>query len=801
MKKSDTFAFEYMVFDMKKEEKKKTLSKKAKKFLIWFWGIFGGSIFLVFLLFALIAKGAIGYMPALEELENPIDKYASQVISADMKFLGTYSKEKENRIYVNYNDLSPALVHALIATEDERFSKHSGIDFYALVRAAVKTIIMGQKNAGGGSTITQQLAKQLYSPRAGSYSDRIMQKPIEWVIAVKLERYYTKEEIINLYLNKFDFNYNAVGIQSAAQVYFGKKPAELTVDESATLAGMCKNSVLYNPIRRNQLTKDRRNVVLSLMERNGYLSNTERDTLQQLPLEINFHKADHKEGIAPYFREYLRLTMSAKKPDRRNYAAWQTEIYKRDSAAWVTDPLYGWCNKNRKSNNGSNYNLATDGLKIYATIDSRMQQYAEEAMHEHLGMYLQELFFKEKKGRNYAPFSKNLSADKREELLLRTMKLSDRYRGLKQNGLSEEEIRKIFDQPVEMVVFSWKGLKDTIMSPMDSIKYMKSFLRSGLMAMDVNSGDVKAYVGGIDFSYFQYDMVNVGRRQVGSTIKPFLYSLAVEEGISPCYEVLHVQPEYTDENGRPWLPRNANKSRMGEMVSVKWGLQNSDNWVTAALMMQLSPRTFVDMLHSYGITGQIDAVLSLCLGTCDVSIAEMVQGYSAFANRGFTTTPIYVSRIEDNFGNVLDSFSPIPSEVLSENTSYKMLDMLRSVVDGGTGSRLRYKYEVRAPIGGKTGTTQNNSDGWFMGFTPSLVAGVWVGGEDRDIHFDGMEHGQAAAMALPVFALFMQKIYADKSLGYSSTENFEIPGTYRGLCSDGRMNVVMMPTMGEEIWE
>ena len=785
---------------MKKEEKKRTKSWNAKKFFIWFWGILGGGIFLLVILFILIAKGVIGYMPAVEELENPIDKYASQVISADMKFLGTYSKEKENRIYVNYDELSSALVQALIATEDERFSKHSGIDFYALVRAAVKTVIMRQKNAGGGSTITQQLAKLLYSPRAGSYSDRIMQKPIEWVIAVQLERYYTKEEIINLYLNKFDFNYNAVGIQSASWVYFGKKPSELTVDESATLAGMCKNSNLYNPIRRNQLTKERRNLVLALMERNGYLSKTERDTLQRLPLEINYHKADHKEGIAPYFREYLRLTMSAKKPEHKNYAAWQIETFKRDSAAWATNPLYGWCNKNKKAN-GTNYNLATDGLKIYATIDSRMQQYAEAAMYEHVGIYLQELFFKEKKGRNYAPFSKNLSADKREQLLLRTMKLSDRYRGLKQAGVSEEEIRKIFDQPIEMAVFSWKGLKDTIMSPMDSIKYMKSFLRSGLMAMDVRSGDVKAYVGGIDFSYFQYDMVNIGRRQIGSTIKPFLYSLAVEEGISPCYEVLNVQPDYTDENGRPWRPRNSSKSRIGEMVSVKWGLQNSNNWVTAALMMQLSPRTLVDMLHSYGITGQIDAVLSLCLGTCDVSIAEMVHGYSAFANRGFTTMPIYVSRIEDNFGNILDSFSPTPSEVLSENTSYKMLDMLRSVVDGGTGNRLRYRYEIKAPIGGKTGTTQNNSDGWFMGFTPSLVTGVWVGGEDRDIHFDGMEHGQAAAMALPVFALFMKKVYADTTLGYSPTENFAIPNTYRGLCSDGRMNVVIMPTEGEEIWE
>ncbi len=774
--------------------------RKVKKFLRWFWGIIGGGIFLLFLVFFLISKGVIGYMPPVEELENPIDKYASQVISSDMKFLGTYSKEKENRIYVNYNDLSPALVHALVATEDERFSQHSGIDFYALLRAIVKTGILGQKNAGGGSTITQQLAKLLFSPRPGSLSERVLQKPIEWVIAVKLERYYTKEEIINLYLNKFDFNYNAVGIQSAAWVYFGKKPSELTVDEAATLAGMCKNSTLYNPIRRNQLTKDRRNLVLSLMERNEYISKTERDTLQRLPLEVDFHKTDHKEGLAPYFREYLRLTMSAKKPERQNYEDWQFESYKRDSAEWATNPLYGWCNKNIKSN-GSHYNLATDGLKIYATVDSRMQQYAEDAMREHVGMYLQELFFKEKKGRNYAPFSRSLSAEKREQILLRTMKQTDRYRGLKKAGFNEEEIRKVFDQPVEMVVFSWKGLKDTIMSPMDSIKYMKSFLRSGFMAMDVRSGNVKAYVGGIDFSYFQYDMVNVGRRQIGSTIKPFLYSLAVEEGISPCYEMLHVQPFLVDEAGKPWTPRNASKSRLGEMVSVKWGLQNSDNWVTAMLMSQLSPSALVRLLHSYGISGDIDPVLSLCLGTCDVSVGEMVQGYSAFPNRGFTTAPVYVSRIEDNYGNILDSFSPISSEVLSEDTSYKMLDMLRSVVDGGTGSRLRFKYGVNAPMGGKTGTTQNNSDGWFMCFTPSLVTGVWVGGEDRDIHFDGMEYGQAAAMALPVYALFMKKVYADKTLGYSPTENFEISKTYKGLCSDGIMNQASSTPIDEEIFE
>ncbi|MDR3062345.1 MAG: transglycosylase domain-containing protein [Dysgonamonadaceae bacterium] len=754
----------------------------AKRIVKWFWILFVVAILSTILLFFLIAKGYIGYMPPVEDLENPINKYASQVISIDMVPLGTYAKDKENRIYSNYNDLSPYLVNALIATEDARFTEHSGIDAIALLRAVIKRGILMQPSGGGGSTISQQLAKQLYSPNAENLVERLFQKPIEWVIAVQLERFYTKEEIINMYLNKFDFLYNAVGIQSAAWVYFGKKPKELNVEEAATLIGMCKNPSYYNPIRKNERTKGRRNVVLSLMAKNAYITKAECDSLQKLPLVTSYNKVDHKEGLAPYLREYLRMTMVAKKPERKNYMAWERDRFSRDSLAWATNPLYGWCNKIKKTD-GSNYNLYTDGLKIYTTIDSRMQKYAEESVREHVGSVLQEDFFRGKKGSKTAPFSRNLSAKDYAHIMERAMKQTERYRALKKGDASEKEILKIFNTPTDMTVFSWKGLKDTTMTPMDSIKYMKFFLRAGFMVMDPRNGAVKAYVGGTDYQYFQYDMINMGRRQIGSTIKPFLYSLAMEEGFTPCDEMLHVEQHLIAEDGTPYAPRNSNKKRIGEMVSLKWGLQNSDNWVSAYLMQQLSPYGFAKLLRSYGLMGQIDPVVSLCLGPCDASIGEMITGYSAFANRGIRVEPVYVTRIEDNYGNVLATFTPKMTEVISEDASFKMLDMLRAVVDGGTAWRLRGRHNITAPMGGKTGTSQNHSDGWFIGFTPSLVGGTWVGGEDRDIHFDRMDEGQAAATALPIFGLFMQKVFADPNLGYTQTENFEIPGNYRNPCA------------------
>ncbi|OCW93147.1 penicillin-binding protein [Macellibacteroides sp. HH-ZS] len=756
-------------------------SNTRKKIIIGFWVFYAAAACVAVLLFIAIAKGSVGYMPPVEQLENPIDKYASQIISSDGKTLSSYAHSKDNRLFVNYKDLSPELVKALIATEDKRFTDHSGIDVAGLFRAIVKRGILMQKSGGGGSTITQQLAKQLFSPSAESMVERLFQKPIEWVIAVQLERFYTKEEIINLYLNKFDFLYNAVGIQSASRVYFGTTPKALKIEEAATLVGMCKNPSYYNPIRHNERTKGRRNVVLDQMYKADYITKQERDSLSSLPLKVKFTPMDHKEGLAAYFREYLRLTLTAKKPKRSNYASWQSQKFSEDSLAWETNPLYGWCNKNKKAN-GDYYNLYDDGLRIYTTIDSRMQKYAEDAVREHVGGTLQPMFFQEKAKRDYAPFSRDLRLGQVDTILTRAMQQTDRYRALKANGLNLEEIKAEFKKPEEMRVFSWNGPIDTIMSPWDSIRYHKSFLRSAFMAMDPHSGHVKAYVGGIDYNDFQYDMVNGGRRQIGSTMKPFLYSLAMIDGFTPCDEMLHVQQQLRDENGNLWVPRNAGAKRVGETVTIKWGLQNSSNWVTAYLMGQLSPYTFVRLLHSFGLKNYIDPVISVCLGTPDVSVGEMVTGYTTFANKGIRVDPVYVTRIEDQFGNTIASFTPTMSEVLTEEASYKMLYMLRSVVDGGTASRIRYRYNITAQMGGKTGTTQNNSDGWYMGFTPSLVAGCWVGGEDRSIHFDRLNEGQGASMALPIYGLFMQKVYADKSLGYLESEVFEVPEKYSNPC-------------------
>jgi penicillin-binding protein 1A len=747
------------------KKSKTTTNTKHKRIIQLLWGAFALFVSGTILLFTLIAFGAIGYMPKIEELENPIDKYASQIYSSDNEILGTYSQTKENRIYVSYDQLSPYLVQALVATEDARYYSHSGIDFISLARAVVKTGILRQGSSGGGSTISQQLAKQLYSPEADSKLQRILQKPIEWVIAVKLERYYTKDEIINLYLNKFDFLYNAVGIQSASRVYFNKLPKELNIQEAATLVGMCKNPSFYNPIRQNERTKGRRNVVLEQMQKAGYISKTQLEALKQLPLVTSFKALDHKEGLAPYFREYLRMVLNAKKPDRSNYKAWQIEQYSRDSLEWETNPLYGWCRKNKKPD-GSYYNLYTDGLKIYTTIDASMQRYGESAVKEHIGDYLQPIFTKEKKGRSYGPYALKY-ASQVKDYLDKAMKNTDRYRTMKNSGESESAIRKAFQTPTEMKVFSWKGEKDTIMTPMDSIRYHKTFLRSGFMAMDPRNGYVKAYVGGINFQYFQYDMVNSGRRQIGSTIKPFLYSLAMEEGMTPCDQMMHVEQHLTTEAGTVWTPRNANKKRIGEMVSIKWGLQNSDNWVTAYLMKMFSPYAFVRLLQSFGVTGKIDPVVSLALGPCEISLSEMVGAYSAFVNKGIRTSPVYVTRIEDSYGNVIANFTPQTHEVFSEPTYVKMLDMLRSVIDGGTGGRIRYNFNIKAPLGGKTGTTQENSDGWFMCFSPELVMGCWVGGDERTIRFDRMSEGQGATMALPVVGKFLQKVYANPGLGYS----------------------------------
>ena len=757
------------------------------------WAALAAVVLLVALLFFSISQGWIGYLPDINELQNPSYKFASQVISADGVTLGTWSYSKENRVYVDYKDISPNLIKALIATEDVRFKEHSGIDARSLLRAVVKRGILMQKNAGGGSTITQQLAKLLYSEVSGSEIERLYQKPIEWVIAVQLERHYTKEEIITMYLNKYDFGYNAVGIKSAANVYFGKLPSELKIEEAAMLVGMCKNSSLYNPRRRPEKTRNRRNVVLNQMAKAGYISEEQCEELKQTEMKLDFHSTDHKAGLATYFRQYLRGVMTAKKPEKKNYRGWQMQKFYEDSIDWETNPLFGWCNKNEKPD-GSKYNVYTDGLKIYTTIDSRMQRYLEEAVQEHVAGYLQERFFAAKKNKKTAPFTDELTVEEVNTIRERAMRQSDRYREMKKGGASEAEIKEAFNTKEEMRVFTYAGMKDTLMSPMDSLRYYKYFLRTGVFSMDPHSGEVKAYVGGPNFNYFKYDMANVGRRQVGSTIKPFLYSLAMEHGFSPCDETRNIEQTLITEDGKLWSPKNTSKARYGEIVNLRWGLANSNNWISAYLMSKLNPYSLKKLIHQFGLRNKdIEATPSLCLGVCDASVAEMVSAYTAFVGKGIRTLPLYVTHIEDNQGNIVATFSAQKNEVISEESSYKMIEMLRAVINEGTGGRIRRIYKINADMGGKTGTTQNNSDGWFMGFTPKLVTGCWVGGEERDIHFDRMSDGQGASMALPIWGLYMNKVYADESLPYTQADTFDIPHDF-----DPCANKLLVPAKDEE---
>ena len=745
-----------------------------KAFIHFLWSVLILSICGAALAFTAIWNGWIGYMPPIEDLQNPINRFATQVYSSDGKVLGTYNLNKENRIVIPYSKISKHLIDALVATEDERFYEHSGVDFIALGRAIVKRGLLGQASAGGGSTITQQLAKQLYSEQVHNSLERILQKPIEWVIAVKLERNYTKEEIIALYLNYFDFLHNAVGIKTAANTYFNKEAKDLNIAESAMLIGLCKNPSLFNPVRFPDRARDRRNIVLGQMLKVGYLSQAEYDEYSAMPITLHFHRTDHKDGNATYFREFLRQYMMAEKPDITDYPSWNKQQYTLDSIAWVSDPLYGWCNKNFKKD-GKPYNIYTDGLRIFTTIDSRMQLYAEEAVYGHVTKFLQPAFNKENRSKKNAPFTGALSASQLRSILNRSMYQSERYRNMKSTGASEEEIRASFNKPVDMTIFTYHGDIDTLMTPMDSIKYYKSFLRAGFMSMDPKTGAVKAYVGGLDYNHFMYDMVTGGHRQIGSTIKPFLYALAMENGYSPCDMAPNVQKTYIVA-GQAWTPRNASHARYGQMVTLKWGLAHSNNWISAYLMSKLNPQLFVSTLHEFGINNpDIHPSMSLCLGPCDVSVAEMVSAYSVFANHGIRTAAMFVSRIEDNEGNVIASFQPRMNEVISAESANKMLVLLRGVVDGGTAGRLRYKYHLEGEIGGKTGTTNKNSDAWFIGFTPQLVTGIWVGGENRDIHFDNMAMGQGATMALPIWAYYMKKVYRNRALGYNNKVSFGLP--------------------------
>ena len=770
--------------------------KKYWKFFVIFWSVVLVGIIGVFVFFWLISAGKLGFMPTFEELENPNNRFASEVYFADGPIMNRYF-EKENRKYIEYREIPQSVIDALIATEDVRFYDHSGVDVRGLFRVA-KGLLTANTSAGGGSTISQQLAKMLF-PRESDLNvfELAIRKFREWVIAVRLEKSYTKEEILTMYLNKYDFLNLAVGISSAADIYFQVPLDSLKVEQAAMLIGMAKNSSYYNPVRRPELTLNRRNVVLSQMYKYDKITREECDSLKKLPLGLNFKRVDHKEGLATYFREYLRLFMTANKPDRKRYR--DLSQFRLDSVAWKTNPLYGWCKKNVKVD-GSHYDLYSDGLKIYTTLDSRMQKYAEEAVREHLSQDLQPLFDKEKVKKHRPPFSNDMTPTEIEEVLDRSIRQSERYRVLSKQGMSFKEIRKTFDQPLKMQVFTWSGIRDTVMTPLDSIKHYKSFFRSGFMVMQPQTGYIKAYVGGPDYRYFMYDMVSAGKRQVGSTIKPILYTLAMQEGLGPCDKVPNIPQTFILPTGEPWSARGGTK-RQGEMVTLRWGLANSENNISAWVLKQFTPEAVAQMAHKMGITSFIDPVPSVFLGTAEITVKEMVAAYSIFANKGVYNSPLPVYRIEDKYGNVLQESRPESREVITENTAYLMCNLLEGVVTGGTGVRLRYKYKLMNPMGGKTGTTQKHADGWFMGVTPDLVGGVWVGAEDRSIHFQNLANGQGASMALPIWAKFLLKAYADPRLKMSDRPFDRPAGINKRLDCDETISEAEVKEMNNGIRE
>ncbi len=718
-------------------------STNFKLYVKRFWIVVASLFLFTILLFTFLSLGWLGFMPSFEELENPKSNLASEIITADQQILGKYYIE--NRSNVHYNNLSPALINALIATEDARFEEHSGVDTRSILRVLGKTIIGRQKSSGGGSTITQQLAKNLFPRNKNQFKlFMVFTKFKEWIVAAKLERNYTKEEIIAMYFNTVDFGSNSYGIKTAARTYFNKSPDSLKVEEAALLVGILKAPTYYSPIKNPDNAIKRREVVLNQMRKNGYITQEQYDSLRVLPIDMSKYTIqDHSAGYGTYFREYLRLYLN------------------------------DWC-ANHKKQDGTPYNLYKDGLKIYTTINYKMQKYAEEAVAEHLGKELQPAFYKHWKGVKNAPFYQ-LTSEEIQATYKSAMKTSDRYRRLKEANANEEEIQKEFNTPVAMRIFTWQGEKDTIMTPWDSLKYYKWFLHTGLMSMEPQTGYVRAYVGGINYKHFQFDNVKVNKRQVGSTFKPFVYTLAMQEGeFSPCTEVPNLPVTFEMGDGTSYTPKNSDDKREGEMITLKWALANSINNISAYLMKRFSPEAVVNIARKMGITSPIDAVPSLCLGTPDLSVYEMIGAISTYANKGVFIEPIFITRIEDKNGNVIENFIPKQQEAMSEETAYLMIELMKGVVESGTGARLHYKYGLDAPIAGKTGTTQNNSDGWFMGITPSLSTGVWVGGEVRSIHFRSTNLGQGANMALPIWALYMKKVWEDKSLNIPKN-NFDKP--------------------------
>ena len=757
------------------------------KILKWFWMLFAGGILAVAGLIALV--WAFADIPSFEELENPDSKLATQVIAEDGEILTTF--HIENRSYVTFGELSENLVNAAVATEDVRFYKHSGIDFKSLGRVMVKTLLGGDSSQGGGSTITQQLAKTLY-PRADAsskipgiyHAKMVWIKLKEWVTAVKLERSYTKEEIMNMYMNAIFFGSNAYGIKAASQTFFAKAPSELTVEEAATLVGMVNKPTRYNPVINPDKSLVRRNFVISQMEKAGFITEAERDSIQQVPITLSYQIQDHNAGLGPYFRDMLRRTMNAKEPKRSSYA--QYEDYVVDSLQWADNAFYGWLNKNTKAD-GSKYNLDKDGLRIYTTINYKMQKYAEEAVAEHLGKDLQKSFWRDLRWKKNKPFSDDIEPQMIDQLMKQARRWSDRYRIMKANGATEAQIRKSFSEPVKMRLFSWnkQGYVDTLMTPDDSIKYYKSHLRAAFMAIEPHTGHIKAYVGGPNYRYFKYDNVRQGKRQVGSTIKPFLYTLAMQEGMTPCDKVVNV-PQTFLVNDTTWTPKSTDKDEwIGQTVTLKWGLTKSSNNISAYLMKQYGPHAMTDMMRKMGVGSYIDETYSLCVGSADISVYEMVAAYNTFPSKGVYVTPIFVTRIEDNMGNVIGEFNNTKREAIGEHTAYLMANLMQGVVNSGTGVRLRAKYGLKGEVAGKTGTTNDQSDGWFIGYTPSLTAGVWVGAEDRQVHFESLALGGGSNMALPIWGLFMQKVLADGTLGVSENDRFVPSGVKLELNCDG----------------
>ena len=752
---------------------KQSREARNNKIIKWMWR--GLALFFIALLFVffLIYNGFIGYMPPVAQLRNPTDNFASTMETRDHVPMGKVFQSKGNRYFAEFKELPENLKNALIATEDERYRDHSGIDATAIGRSVIKRIILGQKEAGGGSTITQQLAKQLYSPTSKNIFERALQKPIEWVIAMKLERYFTKDEIMQMYFNQFDFLNNAVGIKSAAYVYFGKEsPKDLNLQEAALLVAMCKNPSYYNPRRYRERAMRRRNFVLEKMAQAGFISQTECDIAKKSDIDLsNYHVVTQSGGIAPYVREEIKRIMMAKRPVYSDYPMWNKQAFFDDSIQWVDNPLYGWCNKNRKAD-GTPYNIYTDGLQIITTIDSRMQEYAEKAAEEHLRKL--QGGFCSRPGRDpYANSGLPKSVQKR--LLMNTIRNSARYRALKAQGLSEDQIMENFKKPQRLT-----GIYDPIngdstkqstmtISPLDSLKFAKNILRCGMMSMDAATGEVRAYVGGPDFNHFSYDMVSVGRRQIGSTMKPYLYSLAMECGYNPCDQISNAR---VNING--WSPRGGGG---GGMLTLKQALTSSNNTCAARLVDLLKVTNLITMLHNFGLTNQFDTVAPLCLGSCEISVKQQVSGYSVFANKGIRSDPMFVKCIKDRYGNTIAEFSPRQKEVISERSSYCMVDMLKNVIANGTGKSAT-GYVGSIEMGGKTGTTNDNMDGWFMGFTPQLVTGVWVGGEERYIHYNGV----GATQALPIWGLYMKKVINDPELnlryGYSADAKFGIPDDF-----------------------